>query len=554
VVRLSRNDEPLDRDFVLRWRLAQDDVRPSLVSVRHTDGRTYSLLSLLAPRAAGTAAKPRDVVFVLDRSGSMSGKKMASAARACAVLLRTLGPADRFAALAFDEAVEWYSGAAALFAADEDGLARGERWLRGIDARGGTEIERALSHALDFLQKREGGAVRTAAVVLVTDGEVGNEGAVLKRVRQSAGATRLFVVGVDTAVNSGLLRELARAGGGTAAFVEPGTALEGALAAIGRDIGEPLVTDIALEGADGTKIDDASLAPSRIGDLFGGGSTSVAFRAAAPGPVRVRGRRPDGSPFDAVVQGHELPLPAIAHVWARERLTDLEDRFRMDERQHDALRQEIVDTSIAYGVLCRFTAFVAVDKSDVIASPSERRKVVQPVHEPAGWEMSAALGVVAPAMMSHRAVGLPYAADADLVFASEAAPAARGGLESSLVGWLHSGAPVGAAWMTREIGALRRLVRDLGHAYVDVPAGPAVEVDRVREVRDRLLAVVDSVPDRVAEWLRDLVDVLDRLVRLLAGPGVAPDDVKEAVEKLQSLTSLPSPASPTTRPRRFWEL
>jgi hypothetical protein len=97
-------------------------------------------------------------------------------------------------------------------------------------------------------------------------------------------------------------------------------------------------------------------------------------------------------------------------------------------------------------------------------------------------------------------------------------------------------------------------VRDLGHAYVDVPAGPAVDVDRVREVRDRLLAVVDSVPDRVAEWVRDLVDALDRLVRLLVGPGVAPDDVKEAVEKLQSLTSLPSPASPTTRPRRFWEL
>src|SRR5438477_8480385 len=120
-VQLSREREPLDRDFVLRWSLAAEKVQSQLL----VHGG-FGMLSLIPPAREGFLGTPRDVVFVVDRSGSMQGPKMASAARACALLLRTLGPRDRFAALAFDDVVEWMPGGFAQ--ADEGGLERGEKW------------------------------------------------------------------------------------------------------------------------------------------------------------------------------------------------------------------------------------------------------------------------------------------------------------------------------------------------------------------------------------------------------------------------------------------
>ncbi|HEX4385300.1 MAG TPA: VIT domain-containing protein, partial [Myxococcales bacterium] len=106
LIKLSREDEPLNRDFVLRWKIAGSQVKTSLIA---HDG--YALLSLLPPAREGFLGTARDVVFVVDRSGSMEGVKMASAARACALLLRTLAPRDRFAIQAFDNSAEWMPGA-----------------------------------------------------------------------------------------------------------------------------------------------------------------------------------------------------------------------------------------------------------------------------------------------------------------------------------------------------------------------------------------------------------------------------------------------------------
>src|SRR3954468_16136540 len=122
---LSKEREPLNRDFVLRWRIAATKVTSQLL----VHGG-FAMLSLLPPAREGYLGTPRDVVFVVDRSGSMQGPKMASAARACALLLRTLGPRDRFTAIAFDNVVEWMPGG--FVAADESGIERGEKWLRSI--------------------------------------------------------------------------------------------------------------------------------------------------------------------------------------------------------------------------------------------------------------------------------------------------------------------------------------------------------------------------------------------------------------------------------------
>ena len=369
-VSLSREREPLDRDFVLRWRLAGEQVKSQVL----VHGG-FALLSVLPPARDGFLGAARDVVFVVDRSGSMQGPKMASASRACALLLRTLGPRDRFAVLAFDEVVEWMPGG--LQQADEGALERGEKWLRRIDARGGTELDSAMAEALQQIRLGTEGGGRVPVVVLLTDGQVGDESSVLKRLQAELGGTRVFAVGVDTAVNDGFLRRLAAIGGGTSTFVEPGARLEEALEAVGREIGAPLVTELRLSG------DVADIAPARVPDLFAGRPSTVFFRLSG-GPVKVTGKLAGGGRFEQEIEAREAPLAAIDHLWARARIADMEDEFRGS--RSDAVKKEIVAISIRHTVLTRFTAFVVTD-DQVVNAGGSRRTVVQPVEMPAEWEM-----------------------------------------------------------------------------------------------------------------------------------------------------------------------
>ncbi len=396
-IALARENEPLDRDFVLRWRAAGGATRTSLLVHKSKDGRSYGVISIVPPRREGFLGTARDVVFVVDRSGSMEGVKMASAARACGVLLATLGPRDRFAIAAFDDRVDWLEpprGQAAgrwdgrFVPADEAGLELGHRFLREIASRGGTELDGAVHEALEAIGKRAKTAARAPVVVVLTDGQIGDEARVLKRIQQEIGDARAFTVGIDTAVNDGFLKRLAALGGGTATFVQPGGALEDALKAVGREIGAPLVVNLELEGADGEKIEAGTVAPSAIPDLFAGRASTAFFRADRPGRVRVRGWTSDGARFEETAEPREVELPAIARLWAKARIQDLEDRFRLEPSAQAKIKADIIALSLMHSLLTRFTAFVVVDESEVVNATGERRKVVQPVEEPALWEMS----------------------------------------------------------------------------------------------------------------------------------------------------------------------
>lgn len=381
-ITLARERELLNRDFVLRWRAAGESVTSTLLYHRTPDGALFGALSMVTPAGDAAVSLPRDVVFLLDKSGSMMGPKIASATRACAKLIATLGPSDRFALLSFSDQWAWLHGTSVhdrFIHADQAGIARGQQLLRSVEAEGGTELDAALGGALAAINHVDR-AGRTPVVVLITDGEVMDEKRILSRVQKTRGNARIFTVGIDTAVNSALLSRLAAIGRGTSAFVEPDAALDSALEAIGREIGTPLVTDLRIVG-DGL----IDLAPETVPDLFPGRVATIFFRSSAIGAVTLLGRYANGSPFSSAVQARTVDLPAIVHLWARGRVRDLEDRFRVRGDDHEAVRQEIISVSLAHTVLTRFTAFIAIDDRAAVEDPRQRRKIVQPVHVPDQW-------------------------------------------------------------------------------------------------------------------------------------------------------------------------
>jgi Ca-activated chloride channel homolog len=402
-ISLAREDELLDRDFVLRWRVATDSVQSNLLLYRNPVDKSqcYGMISILPPRLDEVASMPRDVIFVVDRSGSMSGVKMVSAARACSILINTLGPKDRFAVQAFDDMIEWmnqHSGQR-FVCADEGGKQLGERYLRTIGARGGTEMHGAMQDAIVNMRARSDASMRLPVIVVLTDGEVGNESPILKHIQSELGDTRVFTVGVDTAVNDGFLNRLAALGGGTSTFVQPGAQLEDALSSIGREIGTPVVTNLTLEDIN-CDLDKTSIAPSKIPDLFEGRASSAFFRLSArklkdlkSGRIRIKGRRANGERFSQEVQAKVVDLPALSQLWAKSYIVDLEDSYRVSNASTQiALHKQIVDVAIAHSILTKFTAFVVVDHAEIVNAGGDVRTLVQPVQMPAQWDEQIAPG------------------------------------------------------------------------------------------------------------------------------------------------------------------
>src|SRR5882757_4195144 len=283
----------VNRDFVLRLRLGADDaVASSLAVVPDDAGGTFACTVL--PPTAALPDRPRDIVLVLDRSGSMDGWKMVAARRAAARIVDTFGSADRFAVLAFDHGVETPPGVSgALVAGTDRNRFRAIEFLAGLTARGGTEMLSPLRQAATWLSAS---GDREKAIVLVTDGQVGNEDQILQSLAPFLFGVRIHTVGIDTAVNKAFLERLAGLAGGRCELVESEDRLDEAMRHINRRIGRPLVTDLRLV-PDGLSVDTSTIAPAVLPDLYPGAPVVITgrYRGASSGSVTVSGRAADAA-------------------------------------------------------------------------------------------------------------------------------------------------------------------------------------------------------------------------------------------------------------------
>jgi Ca-activated chloride channel family protein len=382
--------ERLNRDFILRFRLAESKVKTALSLCPDADGSGGTfLLTVVPPLSAGEGTRPRDVVFVLDRSGSMAGWKMVAARRALGRMVDTLTDHDRFTVLAFDDTIESPPDLGrGLAPATDRNRFRAVEFLAKVDARGGTEMAAPLARAVAELTSHQDAEDRERILVLVTDGQVGNEDQILRQLGKKARQVRIFTLGIDRAVNAGFLRRLADLGGGSSELVESEDRLDEVMDAVHRRIGAPVLTGLKLEPA-GLAAVGGSAVPARLPDLFAGAPLLILGRywGMSEGGLALQGRETTGAMWLEHVEGRADGSPALPAIWARGRLRELEDRYVTATGDKAPLEKEIVDTSLRFGVLCRFTAYVAVDRSEVVNPGGRVHGVVQPVEQPEGWEM-----------------------------------------------------------------------------------------------------------------------------------------------------------------------
>ena len=406
----------VDRDFILRLGFGAADAVTTSLAVRpdqaaeptraenqtQTQAQTSAetqgpegtfVLTVLPPTGLAARAASRDVVLLLDRSGSMGGWKMVAARRAAARIVDTLTSRDRFAVLAFDHTVHTPpSLPEGLVEASDRHRFRAVEHLASMQAGGGTELADPLLRAADLLADRPGDApaeARDRVLILVTDGQVGNEDQILELLAPRLGTgVRVHTIGIDRAVNAAFLRRLARIGGGRCELVESEDRLDEAMANIHRRIAAPLVTGLRLDPA-GLRLHPDSIEPARLPDLFSGAPLVISgrFDGPAAGGVRVRGTGADGKPWEQTVTAVPCADADLAAYWARGRIRDLEDRIAAG-RGDASTERTILEASLRFGVLCRYTSFVAID-TRVVNQGGVLQRTTQPVDAPSGWNMPA---------------------------------------------------------------------------------------------------------------------------------------------------------------------
>lgn len=385
----------VDRDFILRLGLAHDAISTGCAAYPATsDQPGVFQLTLMPPKNLPEQHRPRDVVFVLDRSGSMKGWKMVTARRALGRMVDTLDDRDRFHVYAFDTTVEAMPGRPldCLIPATNKQRYRAIEYLSQINARGGTEMADPLLRAARALNK--GSTVgRDRWIVLVTDGQVGNEDQILKHLSAELHGARVFSVGIDRAVNESFLRRLGGIGGGDCELIESEDRLDDVMDRVHQAIDTPLLTELTVD-AEGIELIDEGTQPSRIAGLFAGAPLIISGRfrgdISTGARVIVRGVDALGDRWSASAPVTAHRSEAIKSIWAKARLTELEDRYAIGRGRQPAIEQEMLRVSLDYNVLCKFTSFVAVDRAERLEHITSFGQLTQPVETPSGWSTTGA--------------------------------------------------------------------------------------------------------------------------------------------------------------------
>ncbi|HEX9279894.1 MAG TPA: VIT domain-containing protein [Gemmatimonadales bacterium] len=367
-VRTTRHDRSLEvtladsattGDVELYLPLAARTVGLSLVTHRPPGEDGYFMLLLAPGAAADAAALHRDVVAVLDVSGSMSGEKIAQAQAALIQVLGTLRAGDRFRLVAFSNGVRRYRTEWTPLSAESRRDA--ETWVRGLEAEGGTNIAGALDEA--FSQPPADGAL--GVVVFLTDGlpTVGEQSPekIADAADQRRGAFRVFSFGLGFDVNTYLLDRLTERARGATEYVRPGGNIEAAVGDLAAKLASPVMTDLTLS-ADGAELYDVQ--PDRLPDLFASDEVVVfgRYRGAGNGErvVTVSGRR--GGRTERFSAGADFSAEApqaryIEQLWAARRAGALAQEIRLHGPNTEVL-ESLKRLALRYGILTEYTSYL----------------------------------------------------------------------------------------------------------------------------------------------------------------------------------------------------
>ncbi len=484
-------DSSWSGDLELLLPLARGLVGMSLLTQQPV-GEDGSFMLLLAPgQAAQAVTLRRDLVAVLDVSGSMSGEKLDQAKAALVQLLGTLRPSDRFRVITFSSDVRRYAPAWTDAAGEH--VRDAQQWVRALSAEGGTNIAGALGEA--FAAAPAEGAL--GVVVFLTDGmpTVGETDPerIANAAEQNRGAFRVFSFGIGYDVNTYVLDRLTERARGTTEYIQPGGDIERAVGSLAAKVSSPVLTDLALR-ADGADL--YGVQPGSLPDLFAGDELVVfgRFRGVGRGEwgVAVTGRR-NGHEERFATSAAATPQSGadyIPQLWAARKVGALTREIRL-HGQNPEIMNELKRLALRYGILTEYTSYLVQEPNQVVVRPPFDRIAPAPAAQVGALSVDRARREAKSAAVANAA----EAADMD--------EAVRGRL---------------AGQASRRVGGHLFVRRD--SVWTDVAHGDSLPVVRVAAFSDAYFALLRALPELVKPAaLEPAVLVAGRRVSIKIEPG-----------------------------------
>jgi len=361
LVALAGGRAPMDHDFELLWRPVPSAQPRAMAFSETINGEPHYLLMVVPPESGlvSDATMPREMIFIIDTSGSMHGVSLAQAKQALLRALQTLRPGDRF------NVIEFNSYTTPLFpasvTADVANVDAATKFVRQLKSNGGTEMHSALSFALrtppseSFLRQ----------IIFITDGAVGNEEGLFQLIDSKLKGARLFTVGIGSAPNSWFMRKAAETGRGTFTTVSALHEVGEKMDRLFKKLENPQVTDIEVQWPSGVVVESY---PSIVPDLYLGEPIVVKARASGEvrsgDVVRIAGNSIGGAWSNELALADRSPSAGVAALWARARISDLLDQLRRGTDE-DEIRPAAVETALTHHLVSKYTSLVAVDKTPV---------------------------------------------------------------------------------------------------------------------------------------------------------------------------------------------
>ncbi len=358
VVALAEDDRVPNKDLVLTWRPAGTAPAAHALLQRER-GEEFVLIFAQPPaEVAPSLVRPKELVFLVDKSGSMSGAPIDRAKALIARALGALGPDDTFQVIAFDGAAQAMT--AAPVPGTPENVKRAATWLNLLEGGGGTEMLTGIRAALTAPADPR----RLRMVVFCTDGFIGNEAEIIAAVESLRGSARVFGFGIGESVNRFLVEGVGRAGRGASEVVNLKEVPDAAVERLFRRIDRPVLTDLeaSFEGAE-----VADVLPARLPDLLAGQPLVVAarVRSGTPRAVVLRGRLGE-KPWQARIPVAGAPhagivaeQPVAGTLWARRRVDAL---LPEGPPPSAAAVEEVVALALRFKLVTRHTSFVAVER------------------------------------------------------------------------------------------------------------------------------------------------------------------------------------------------
>jgi Ca-activated chloride channel homolog len=393
-----------NRDFILRYRLAGQQISSGLLLYQGQDENFFLLIAEPPQAVTQDEVPPREYVFVVDVSGSMNGFPLDTAKTLMGDLVKVLRPSDTFNIVVFADGFETFSSVSVP--ATRPNLLRALQFLGRKEGGGGTRLQAALERAVAIPRQ----PAVSRSIVLLTDGYIEAEAAVFDYIRGELDDANFFAFGIGSSVNRFLIEGVARAGLGEPFIVTEPAEAPDAAAKLRRYIDSPVLTGIDVKF---TGLDVYDVEPRKVPDLFASRPIVVfgKWRGNASGSVEISGTTGRGHYQTALVIGSknsDASHRALRHLWARTRIAELSD-FGPSAPDRVAA---ITSLGLTYGLLTRYTSFVAVQ--ELVRAAANGDEVDQPLPLPDG--------------VSDRAVGVTQGSEPELLWLAVIALA--------LLGWV----------------------------------------------------------------------------------------------------------------------